>query len=259
MQYPNDLSTHRRRHDNTNVNTLANNLRALMSLRGISENRLATETGVPQPTIHRVISGKARDPRDGTLRPLAAFFGVTVEQLRTGEGLNRPEVRDRIAAYEVKAFEDGEDLDREREIQIAEVDIVVSGGHGAPMPEFVETSYRMAYQLSWFRAVNAKPENVRVMKVHGDSMERTLFHGDRIAVNTADNEVSDGRVYVFMTPGPYPDIKVKRLYRTISGQLRIVSDNPDKVQYPDEFLDAEDAAGIVIIGRVIDRSGRGGL
>jgi len=259
MQYPNDLSISPARPDNTDVNTLASNLRALMSLRGISENRLATETGVPQPTIHRVTSGKARDPRDGTLRPLANFFGVTVEQLRTGEGLDVPAVRERVAAYEVKAFEDREELDSEREVQVAEVDVVVSGGHGAPMPEFVETSYRMAYQLSWFRAVNAKPENVRVMKVHGDSMERTLFHGDRIAINTADNQISDGRVYVFMTPGPYPDIKVKRLYRTTSGQLRIVSDNPDKTQYPDEFLDAADAAGIVIIGRVIDRSGRGGL
>jgi transcriptional regulator with XRE-family HTH domain len=54
-----------------------------MTGREISENELARRTGVPQPTIHRVLSGRVADPRDGTLRPLATFFGVSVEQLRT--------------------------------------------------------------------------------------------------------------------------------------------------------------------------------
>lgn len=242
------------------MNNVAANLRELMERRGVSENRLATETGVPQPTIHRAVNGIAKDPRDGTLRPLAAFFGVTVEQLRTR--LPPPTEASsacRVPAYQVRAIDGPDDIDGEREVLVAEVDIIVSGGPGAAVPEFVETSYRMAYQLSWFRQVGAKPHNVRVMKVMGDSMERTLFDGDRIAVNLADNQIIDGRVYVFMTGGPYHDIKVKRLYRTSDGRVRVVSDNQDKTQYPDEFLDAHDIEQINILGRVIDRSGRGGL
>lgn len=241
------------------MNTISKNLRQLMDLRGLSENRLATETGVPQPTIHRVLSGRVADPRDGTLRPLADYFGVTVEQMRTGLPASHAGTPGTIPAYAVKAFEHGDELDGDREVLVAVVDVVVSGGHGSPAPEFVETSFRMAYQLSWFHQVRAKPEDVKVMKVFGDSMERTLFNGDRIAVNTGDKEVADGRVYVFMTPGPYPDIKVKRLYRTADGRLRIVSDNPDKTQYPDEYLTADEVPGLHMIGRVIDRSGRGGL
>lgn len=242
------------------MNRVADNLRTLMARHGVSENQLSRETGVPQPTIHRVVSGASLDPRDGTLRPLAEFFGVTVEGLRTAlPDSDGPITRDRVRAYEVKAIEEGEGLDDDKEVLVAEVDVVVSGGPGARVPEFVETRYRMAYQISWFRQVGAKPENVRVMKVFGDSMERTLFNGDRIAVNTADKRIADGRVYVFVTGGVDPDIKVKRLYWTTDGRLRIVSDNPDKSQYPDEYLAHEDAENLYIIGRVIDRSGRGGL
>jgi transcriptional regulator with XRE-family HTH domain len=65
------------------MNRLPDNLRFLLTESGISENDLAEQTGVPQPTINRILRGLSRDPRDGTLRPLAEFFGVTVEELRT--------------------------------------------------------------------------------------------------------------------------------------------------------------------------------
>lgn len=261
MQYANDLCLPIVTNDNSGMNKLAANLRALMAREGnLSENQLSRNTGVPQPTIHRVLSGRVEDPRDGTLRPIAEYFGVTVEELRTELPEPGNGVRERIRAYRVKAADEAEGIDPEREVAVAEVDMIASAGHGARPPEFVETRYRMTYQLSWFQAVGAKPEHVVVMRVHGDSMERTLFDGDRVAINTADNRhIQDGRVYVFTTGGVEPDVKIKRLYKTSDGRLRIVSDNPDKTQYPDEYLTQEEAANIFIVGRVIDRSGRGGL
>ncbi|MEB1136038.1 S24 family peptidase [Xanthomonas campestris pv. campestris] len=262
MQYTNDLSTVTDATDNSRMNRLSENLRSLMSVESLSENQLSRNTGVPQPTIHRVLSGRVSDPRDGTLRPLAEYFGVSVEELRTGQprASKGHVVAEPVSAYRVKSV-DGEDgLDPEREVTVAEVDVLVSAGSGLRMPEFVETRYRMSYQLSWFRHVGAKPENVRVMRVTGDSMERTLFDGDRIAVNLADNKhIIDGKVYVFTTGGIDPDVKIKRLFKTADGRLRIVSDNPDKAQYPDELLTPDDAANVYVVGRVIDRSGRGGL
>lgn len=260
MQYTNDLCPPLGTPDNSRMNKLAANLRKLMSREGnLSENQLSRNTGVPQPTIHRVLSGRVEDPRDSTLRPIADYFRVSVEELRT----TLPEtgkVREAVAAYGVKVADEGDGIDPEREIAVAEVDVLASAGNGAHAPEFVETRYRMTYQLSWFRSVGAKPEDVVVMRVHGDSMERTLFDGDRVAINTADNRhIADGRVYVFTTGGIEPDVKIKRLYKTSDGRLRIVSDNPDKNQYPDEYLSQDEASNIHIVGRVIDRSGRGGL
>ncbi|MCE4552679.1 LexA family transcriptional regulator, partial [Xanthomonas hortorum] len=251
--------------DNSDMNRLSENLRRLMATESLSENQLSRNTGVPQPTIHRVLSGRVSDPRDGTLRPLAEYFGLSVEDLRTGN-LNEKttaasdSINEQIPAYRVKSVVGEDGLDPDREVVVAEVDVLVSAGLGLRMPEFVETRYRMSYQLSWFRQVGAKPEDVRVMRVTGDSMERTLFDGDRIAVNIADNKhIIDGRVYVFATGGTDPDVKIKRLFKMTDGRLRIVSDNADKALYPDEILAAEEVANVYIVGRVIDRSGRGGL
>lgn len=240
------------------MNKVADNLRQLMAAESLSENQLSRDTGVPQPTIHRVLSGRVVDPRDGTLRPLAEHFGVTVEQLRTT--LPTDPDHQALPAYRVRAVDGAEGINPDREVMVAEVDVQVSAGAGARQPEFVATRYRMSYQLSWFQQMGVKPEHVRVMKVTGDSMERTLFHGDRVAVNFADNHtIVDGRVYVFTTGGTDPDVKIKRLFKTSDGRLRIVSDNPDKTLYPDEILGPEDAANVNLVGRVIDRSGRGGL
>ena len=64
------------------------NLAALMAHRGISQNALAKATGVPQPTIQRIVRGESADPKTPTVQRLARFFGVSVEELRgTKSGL----------------------------------------------------------------------------------------------------------------------------------------------------------------------------
>lgn len=260
MQYMNDLCPSGAAADNTAMNRLADNLRELMAREGnLSENQLSRNTGVPQPTIHRILNRKVDDPRDGTVRPLAEYFGVTPEQLRTtlpALGVNE---QGAIPAYRVKAAVGREGIDPTNEILIAEVDMHASAGAGAVAPTMAQTQFRMTYQLSWFETVGARPIDVVVMKVTGDSMERTLFHGDRVAINTADREITDGKVYVFATGGVEPDVKIKRLFKTSDGRVRVVSDNPDKALYPDEYLSETDLENVYIVGRVIDRSGRGGL
>jgi phage repressor protein C with HTH and peptisase S24 domain len=247
-----------------------------MSTHALSETARSREAGVPQPTIHRMLNALDHEPRDSTLLPIAQFFGVTVEQLRRG----LPNVRLHPAASNTRGpkatakskhtasapmrkdattvIQSEDTADDDPLIPIAEVDIILSTGR-RKQPELIESNHTMSYPLSWFQQVGAKPSDVRVMKVLGDSMERTLFHGDRIAVNLADQRVVNNAVYVFMTGGADPDVRVKRFFRNVDGRLRIVSDHLDKTLYPDEILTAEDIACVTIVGRVIDRSGRGGL
>ena len=47
----------------------------------ISENKLAGEIGMPQQTIHRLLSGATPDPRISTLKPIAKYFDITIGQL----------------------------------------------------------------------------------------------------------------------------------------------------------------------------------
>lgn len=54
-----------------------------MNARGVTGYALSESTKVPQPTIHRILVGQSADPKTATLKPLADYFGVTLEQLRT--------------------------------------------------------------------------------------------------------------------------------------------------------------------------------
>ena len=48
----------------------------------ISQSKLAQKSGLNQPTIHRILSGKLKLPRQDTLQSLAQFFSVTTDDLR---------------------------------------------------------------------------------------------------------------------------------------------------------------------------------
>lgn len=251
-------------HHDSLMNRTAANLKLLMKHSGIGENELARQTKVPQPTIHRVAASRSADPRDGTLRPIAKFFGVTVEDLRTmsaeeAEKVGRRkagvEIREPIAAYDVRAVEGPNDYDPTREAMVEEVEVEVSGGPGAWNPEYVETKFRMPFQLYWFREKRTKPENVKLLRVKGSSMERTLFDGDRVAVDLANRRIAEDHVFAIW----YGGAKVKRLFQKPDGTLRIVSDNTDKERYPDEFVPPDELDQVYIIGRVIDKGGSGGL
>lgn len=244
------------------MNKLSENMRLLISLAGISEARLAERTGIPQPTINRITRGQSLDPRDSTLRPLAEFFGVSVETLRHGDvrgadprapvGKTWPVP---VEAYEVQAVEGEEAFDADQEVWVDAVDVEAAAGPGGVVPEFVPTKYRQRYTLRWFRDMGVRPEDVRIMGVRGDSMEPTLYASDRVAVNLADQVISSGRVYAFLLAD---EARIKRLFRMGDGRVRIVSDNPDKQRYPDEYI-GQDALGFALIGRVIERKGTGGL
>lgn len=60
------------------------NLRSLMRARNINEAQLARETNVPQPTLHKILSGKTIDPRTSTLKSLADYFGISIDDLLSG-------------------------------------------------------------------------------------------------------------------------------------------------------------------------------
>ncbi|MHB1948961.1 MAG: helix-turn-helix domain-containing protein [Gammaproteobacteria bacterium] len=66
------------------IDTLAINLRNLIQSKSVSECELARRTNIPQPTIHKILTGKTTDPRASTLKALADFFEISIEELLTG-------------------------------------------------------------------------------------------------------------------------------------------------------------------------------
>ena len=63
---------------------VAQNLRRLMNLNKVTEAEVSRQTHIPQPTIHKILNGKTTDPRASTLRALADFFKISIDELLTG-------------------------------------------------------------------------------------------------------------------------------------------------------------------------------
>ena len=60
---------------------LHNKLSKLMRASGISQSALSRATGVPQPTINRILNESIREPRYDSVVRLAHFFDVTPESM----------------------------------------------------------------------------------------------------------------------------------------------------------------------------------
>jgi len=49
-------------------------------------NNAAAAMGIPQPTLHKILTGKSQNPHAGTLRRLSEYFDVSIDWLLTGNG-----------------------------------------------------------------------------------------------------------------------------------------------------------------------------
>lgn len=58
------------------------NLEWLIEQARTNPHELQRVTGVPQPTIHRILTGESTDPRTKTLQPLADYFRISVADMR---------------------------------------------------------------------------------------------------------------------------------------------------------------------------------
>ncbi|WP_460821529.1 LexA family transcriptional regulator [Lysobacter olei] len=225
------------------------------------EKDAAAAIGCSRPLVIRWEAGEAHSIGGKYLMEAARVYRVRPEWLAlTSDDDGYPWEPDgervKVHAYEVRGV-DGEDgVDAEREVMIAVSDIEVSGGPGVIVPEYVETKYRLPFQIEWLRQFGAKPEQVRIARVRGSSMEPTLWDGDKAVIHTGQRRIRNDRVFALIYGG---EARVKRISMMADGRLRIVSDNPDKTRYPDEYVQPEDMAQVYIIGQVIDRSGGGGL
>ncbi len=259
------------------MSQLRRNLSYLIARHGTNPTVLARATGVPQPTIHRILKGESDDPRTATLEPLASHFNITVEFLRSANIEGRDAGADdgaRAVAEPVARYETGtgeetrftqsevralhpESPPPEDSVQVKEYRVSFSAGRGRQAAyDIIEESEPATYRLSWFQKIGISPKNARRFKVTGDSMEPFLYAGDSVLIDLAENDpthIIDGKVYAIRYGN---DLRIKRLTRRIDGTLILRSDNP---AYRDEEVPPELADEHIIIGRVREKSGAGGL
>lgn len=59
-------------------------IKALLLKENMSDAELARRAGIPQPTVHRILTGETRSPRLENLDKIARVFGLTTQDLLAG-------------------------------------------------------------------------------------------------------------------------------------------------------------------------------
>ena len=227
--------------------TLGKRIKYGLLKEGKSQADLSRYTRIKTATVSQWCSDKVKTLKSDNALKVSRFLKVNCDWLVSGKGA--PDAED------VKGLPDDVECD-DHYIQVQEYKIECGAGPGTE-PSYIEIEdvQPATYRLSYFTLRNLKPSNCKRFTVHGDSMQPTLFNGDKILVNTDDNtSISNNHVYAICVNN---EIRVKRLIKQMNGDLIIRSDNK---AYPDEVIYHNDESVYFhIIGRVIEKAGDGGL
>jgi len=81
--------------------SMSTELARLMKLEGISQSGLSRATGVPQPTINRILSQVTQDPRRDSMISIANYFGVGLESLYSSSTAQKTSKKDPKAVEDI--------------------------------------------------------------------------------------------------------------------------------------------------------------
>jgi SOS-response transcriptional repressor LexA len=228
----------------TSASPIQKNLEWLIAKKRTNPYELQRATGVPQPTIHRILSGESNDPRTKTLQPLADFFGVTVAEMRDSDLANASAAgTDGLKPGSFMRVDSAAKTDpRHTLIPMVRLRLTagISGFDVEPEPFDGGTT---TVPTSWIESKGFNREKLIAIFVRGESMEPTFYEGDLVVVNTGDERLVDGAVYAINYEG---EPVVKRLTRD-AGQWWLTSDSVDQRRYYRRTCDES----VKIIGRVV--------
>jgi phage repressor protein C with HTH and peptisase S24 domain len=218
-----------------------------------SQSALARASGVPQPTINRILNGVgSKGPETETLRKLASACNVSFEWLheglgamqRTTEGarldLGQPHMRIHAGA----AGEAGTGA-------VKFLHAAGSCGGGFNNYEDLEKE-PLVKEERWFARFHVKRKDVVAIYAYGDSMADFIIDGDIVIFDTSKTEIASGQIYAIDSPD---GLRIKRVHRRADGTLLLSSDNPNKSRYPDEVYTPEQAMQLVVKGKFVYRQG----
>lgn len=203
---------------------------------------LANKSNVPQPTIHRFLSGEHGDPRGTTIAKLAAGLGISEAQLR-GFTTHTNEENPSYTITKIEPWDNETQL-RNDEVELPFFrEVELSAGSGSH--QVIENhGCKLRFSKSTLKRKNVDPNHAACVMVSGESMQPVLPDGCTVGIDTNNTTIKNGDMYAIDHCG---ELRVKVLYRLVSNGVRIKSYNEE---YPDEIYNADEAQNIKILGRV---------
>jgi phage repressor protein C with HTH and peptisase S24 domain len=225
--------------------TIATRLDEAMKAAGkLSQSELSRRSGVPQPTINRILKGTGKKgPESHTIKPLAEACNVAFQWLYEGIGPMERESA-RAAGPDAETIKVSvEDKESGKFVGVRMLKRVIHAGVDGIEGDFeYDDGIILSLPLDWVEQKRLRAENLVALKVKGESMYPTMREGNVVIVNTADRMPMDGELFA-VNHNHKP--VVKRLERE-GGSWYLASDNR-LPQYTRRSVDEETQ----IVGRVV--------
>ena len=207
---------------------LGKRLAAARKRAGIPQVELAVALGkrYNQSMISNVETGRSALLFDGATKA-ARELNISLDYLA---GLtDNPEPAAALAA-KVSELEDASAVTTDEEdghsVDVMELD--TAAGSGAVV-DFERVKDRIRFRRSWLRKHGLIARQCKVIGVKGTSMKPTLVDGCSILIDLNRRRRIVGRIFVIRTDD---GLIVKRAGKNRAGNWQLVSDNPDKKEWP---------------------------
>ncbi len=241
----NTISEHRAFHSVfmiCSMKTLGSRIAHYRIAAGLSQAALAKACGWASQSRVGNYEKDTREPNLEDIALMAKALGVHPTQLLTGEP---PKVQANAELIGMMSPWDSSTPLHDDEVAIPLYkEVEMAAGNGATHA-VEQTDRLLRFAKSTLREAGVHESNAACATVKGNSMERLIMDGATVGIDRGATHIEDGEIYAFDHDGM---LRVKYLYRTPGGGLRIRSENTD--EYPDEYLTAEQAASIRILGWV---------
>ena len=126
-------------------------------------------------------------------------------------------------------------------------DVRAAAGHGAVV-EGEKPDDALIFKEEWVRQeLGARPADLCLIRVSGDSMEPTLRAGDVILIDVRASSPDREGIYIIRMDGM---LLVKRIQALPGGNLQVTSDNPAFTPWQIKRADI-DGVSVAVVGRVV--------
>ena len=180
--------------------------------------------GIAIGTLNNAQSG-TNLPGTETLIKLAAATGRSIDWMLTGQ--------ERSASLPPDDF-----------VAVPRYAAALSAGGGAVVGGDIEVVEMVMFRRAWMKRIGVNPLQAHVIPVVGDSMQPTLYDGDIVLVDTAEQRPVSNAIFAIAVDDR---ALVKRIQLRHDGSVILVGDNPHE---RDEIIPSHEVAALRIIGRV---------
>ena len=196
---------------------------------GLRQVELAVALGdrYSQSMISMVETGQRELRADGVMLA-ARELDVSTDYLYGLTDHSAPAAR---LAAKVSELDDADAVTADEEEDGHSVDVMeldTAAGAGAVV-DFERVKDRIRFRRSWLRKHGLVARQCKVIGVKGTSMEPTLTDGCSILIDLNRRSRLVGHIYVVRTDD---GLIVKRAGKNRAGNWQLVSDNPDKKEWP---------------------------